>query len=63
MGKTYKHGQRWKRDRRDTSFQKSKKFKNFQHEKHNNKPIDESKIEPPVYDDGVNCPSFGRNED
>jgi hypothetical protein len=31
MGKTYKRNDRWKRDRRDQSFQKSKKFKEFNH--------------------------------
>ena len=63
MGKTYKYNERWKKDQRDKSFQKSKKFKNLQHGKHNNKPIDNSQIEPPVYDDDAHCPSFGRNED
>lgn len=29
MGKTYKRNDRWKRDRRDQGFKKSKKFKEF----------------------------------
>ena len=64
MGKTFRRNDRWKRDHRDKNFQKSKKFKNSQHEKHNNKPIGDSQIEPPVYDDDdAHCPPFGRNKD
>lgn len=31
MGKTHKRNDRWKRDRRDQNFKKSKKFKEHQH--------------------------------
>jgi hypothetical protein len=38
MGKTYKHGERWKKDRRDRNFRKSKKFKDQKGPQHNHKP-------------------------
>jgi len=31
VGKTYKRNDRWKKDRRDQNFKKSKKFKDFNH--------------------------------
>lgn len=31
MGKTYKRNDRWKKDRRDQNFRKSKKFRDFKH--------------------------------
>lgn len=31
MGRTYKKNDRWKKDRRDQNFQKSKKFKELKH--------------------------------
>ena len=45
MGRTFKRGDRWKKDRRDRNFQKSKKFKDLQHGKHQNEPVDIPKIE------------------
>ncbi len=32
MGKTYKRNDRWKKDRRDQNFKKSKKFREFKHD-------------------------------
>lgn len=41
MGRTFRKDNRWKKDRRDQSFRKSKKFKDFQHDhQHRHKPID-----------------------
>ena len=55
MGKTYKHGSRWKKDRRDRNFKESKKFKDFKHgHQHNHKPNVESQVveeEEEGYDD------------
>ena len=31
MGKTFRRNDRWKKDRRDQNFKKSKKFKEFSH--------------------------------
>ena len=31
MGRTYRKNDRWKKDRRDQNFKKSKKFKEFNH--------------------------------
>ena len=38
MGKAYKRNDRWKRDRRDQGFRKSKKFKEFTHGGHSTQP-------------------------
>lgn len=51
MGKTYKHGDRWKKDRRDKNFRNSKKFKEFHGSNHiPHKPVEVPSIEPD-YDD------------
>lgn len=41
MGKTFRRNDRWKKDRRDKAFQKSKKFKEIKHggHHHSHKPI------------------------
>jgi len=45
MGRTFKKNDRWKKDRRDQNFQKSKKFKKMKEKSH--RPDDGSyKIEP-----------------
>ena len=43
MGRTFKRNDRWKKDRRDKNFRKSKKFKDLQHGQHQHphKPVDE----------------------
>jgi len=40
MGKTYKRGTRWKKDRRDSNFKKSNKFKHWAGDTdHRHRPI------------------------
>jgi len=55
MGRSFRRNDRWKKDRRDKSFQKSKKFKEIQHGHHHpHKPVAEL---PPIeegYDDNDN---------
>lgn len=54
MGKTYKHGHKWKKDRRDKHFQESKKFKDFQHDhQHRQRPNDTRPAEDPSVEDGL----------
>jgi hypothetical protein len=46
MGKTYKRNDRWKKDRRDQNFKKSKKFKEFIHgEFTHQKPSPQSQVD------------------
>jgi hypothetical protein len=56
MGKTFRRNDRWKKDRRDQNFKKSKKFKEFDHGGHappkSNLPEPET-IEPIEIDDST----------
>lgn len=48
MGKTHRRNDRWKKDRRDTNFQKSKKFKESNsgiNSYHDKKPSDSITVE------------------
>jgi hypothetical protein len=47
MGRTFKRNDRWKKDRRDKNFRKSKKFKdlNYGQHQHQSKPGDIPPIE------------------
>jgi hypothetical protein len=48
MGRTFRKNDRWKKDRRDQNFKKSKKFKDIQHGNHQDKPADGP---PPIEED------------
>jgi hypothetical protein len=51
MGRTFRKNDRWKKDRRDQNFKKSKKFKDIQYGQHQNKPVNEIPlIEEDPYD-------------
>jgi len=46
MGRTFRRNDRWKKDRKDKAFQKSKKFKEVQHGyHHSHRPVTEL---PPI---------------
>ena len=50
MGKTYKRNDRWKKDRRDQNFKKSKKFKEIQQGHHQNQKPDDIPLIEEDYD-------------
>lgn len=52
MGRTYRKNDRWKKDRHDQNFRKSKKFKDFKSGK------TEPKYHPPVVSDTTSKPEY-----
>jgi hypothetical protein len=48
MGRTFKRGDRWKKDRRDKNFRKSKKFKDLQGDHPQNQKVSDI---PPIEED------------